>query len=331
MQPFIKKIIVNRQFDSPRLVLFAHHDDEGKIDDYVLYHLEKLRDCKCNIVFISKNNIISDELSRIELLADIIAIREDVGRDFGAWRDAYIYLRQNKLLNSINEIILLNDSVYGPLFDLKKSIFDNSKFINVDIVGVTDSWDRKYHLQSYFLWFRNAGMLYLDSFFEDYRRSNDREVIIDRYEVGLSQQAITKGLSLESLCETQELQTLLINRINNGICQPICMNRYVDGLSQDACQTHFMWKELVEEMQCPYMKRDLLAFNRNHFFDVYSWRSVVSNLSDYPTNLILKNLRRIAKTERKTFLWRFGEIIILGIIWVYNKNMKKYLWYVRKL
>ena len=36
-----------------RLCVFSHFDKGNKIDDYVIYYLQKLADCDCEIIFVS--------------------------------------------------------------------------------------------------------------------------------------------------------------------------------------------------------------------------------------------------------------------------------------
>jgi len=99
---------------------------------------------------VSTSSQISDqEIEKIRNLCSLIIIRKDIGRDFGSWK---IAVEKIKDLSLYTQVILTNDSVYGPMFDFSK-IFKEMEERNPDMWGITNSLTIDNHIQSYFMVF----------------------------------------------------------------------------------------------------------------------------------------------------------------------------------
>jgi rhamnosyltransferase len=164
-----------------RLVLFAHYDPDGEVKPFVLRHLEGLRELGGRIELLSNSPVPPAEAERLGPRVDRLLVRENVGYDFGMWRDALA----GRDLAGVDELVLVNGSVVGPLSPLAP-IFGRMEAW--DFWGMTESWQHGHHLQSWFLVLRRpvlaseafrrffAGVL-------DYRA---KDPVIYSYEVGLS-------------------------------------------------------------------------------------------------------------------------------------------------
>ena len=131
------------------LALFAHYDQAGVVDDYVVHYLKALRDAGADICFIT-SSAAPNELNKIRQYAFRIIIKNDAGRDFGSW---YLTLKniQAELRAQYDYVLLVNDSVYFPVVDCGR-MFDGMATLKFDLWGITDSrQSARYHLQSYFL------------------------------------------------------------------------------------------------------------------------------------------------------------------------------------
>src|SRR5438045_8800342 len=86
------------------------------------------------------------------------------------------------------EVLMANDSVFGPLYDLGPIISTMNK--RFDIWGMTDSYEINYHLQSYFLYFNEPAIkseTWLDFWQRmDFTGLSNWDIIV-KYEIGLSQ------------------------------------------------------------------------------------------------------------------------------------------------
>ena len=65
-----------------RAVVFAHFDKDAIIQDYVIYYLKALRQLCDKLVFVSSNSLDTDEVLKVEGIADyIITMRKDGEND----------------------------------------------------------------------------------------------------------------------------------------------------------------------------------------------------------------------------------------------------------
>src|SRR6516162_1476680 len=88
-------------------------------------------------------------IDRISPLCGAILQRANVGMDFGAYKDGIGTLPR---LDRLEALLLANDSVYGPFYDLG-DVIGRMNLAEAEVWGITDSWERRFHLQSYFLLF----------------------------------------------------------------------------------------------------------------------------------------------------------------------------------
>lgn len=97
-----------------RLILFAGYDKDGILDEYVLFYLKELHKF-ADIIYVADCEMATSELSKITPYT-IHAIAQRHGEyDFGSYKRAFIYAKENKLLQGYDELFLCNDSVYAPM------------------------------------------------------------------------------------------------------------------------------------------------------------------------------------------------------------------------
>lgn len=171
-----------------RLSLFAHWDPDSIIDDYVIYYINELNRVS-DVIFYSDSNLSDKELSKL----DGITIKYGSGKhgeyDFGSYKRAY-KLAVNDL-GKYDQLILANDSCYGPFYpldDLLKEAANN----NYDYWGLTTYRDHKYgnveHIQSYFMVLNKNifSSSQFDNFILNIEKKSSKKDIITSYEIGLS-------------------------------------------------------------------------------------------------------------------------------------------------
>ena len=103
--------------------------------------------------------IVSGE-ENLKKYAEEIFYRENIGFDAGGFKEALCnYIGWDTVLE-YDELILTNDSVFGPLYDLKEFIESIEKDKEWDLCGINTAYDfHTWHLSSYFLVFRKNGFL----------------------------------------------------------------------------------------------------------------------------------------------------------------------------
>lgn len=144
-----------------RICIFSHFSKDNLVDDYTLHYIKSLYELDCAIVFISTSKFLDEKsINKISNYVSYIIIRENICYDFGSYHLGYELVK--KYLKNDSVLIFANDSVYGPIFNLKESI-ENAEKSNAEFIGMTDSYCVRYHIQSYFLVFLNNAFSKKDS------------------------------------------------------------------------------------------------------------------------------------------------------------------------
>lgn len=269
-----------------RLVLFAHYDPKDEVDDYVRFYLERLYEIGSTIVFVSGSPRLNPaSAEKIKHVCAAIFTRRTLSLDFGSWHLAWQQvLRRGWRLEQFRQLILANDSVYGPLFPLSE-LFDS--FTGADMYGVTESNEYTNHLQSYFLaWDLNEKTRgFLERFWADFRYVVLKRDLIDRYEIGISQRARSEGLRLKPYLPDAVVRAAALRRPNA---------QQVIGQPTDAINnTLRLWDMLIEDFRCPFLKTDLPRRNRYGSDKIRDLQTRLKERSDYDPGLIIRNLERL--------------------------------------
>jgi hypothetical protein len=120
-----------------------------------------------------------------DLPPEVTVVRQpNVGYDFGSWAIGLDLLPDR---GQAEFVVLANDSVIGPFASLAP-LLGKFEATEVDVWGLTDTYQYFHHLQSYFVGFR-GGILAdrpLQRFFRDIRIEASKWDIIRRNELGLN-------------------------------------------------------------------------------------------------------------------------------------------------
>ena len=148
-----------------RLGIFFCFDSEGIIDEYVTYLLDEIIKNLTDLCIIVNGDLSPESREILEQYSTDIMTRPNIGFDAGGWRDAMTDHIGFKKLQEYDEIILFNDSFFGPLYPFKE-MFDVMDAKDIDFWGITVHGDapnardlcpygyRPRYLQTYFLAFR---------------------------------------------------------------------------------------------------------------------------------------------------------------------------------
>ena len=149
-------------------------------------------------VVVSSSCQSTSELVFGESVRDEITVlrKPNVGYDFGSWACG---LAWDAGITRARDVVLVNDSMLGPFSALDTVLtgFHESK---ADVYGLTDTTQFGYHLQSYFIGFKN-GVLQeqaLRRFWMSIRHETSKERIIQRNEIGLSRLLRAEGFECEA-------------------------------------------------------------------------------------------------------------------------------------
>lgn len=118
-----------------RAVFYLFYDEQGVVDDYIPYMLSALRDHADSIFVVSNSPLTPEGRSSLEAVADTVYVRENVGFDVWAYREALSVFGWD-CLGEFDEIILMNYTVYGPVFPFGE-MFSRAEASDCDFWGVT--------------------------------------------------------------------------------------------------------------------------------------------------------------------------------------------------
>lgn len=178
----------HRSITKRRVAIFASYSAEGRIHPYVEHYLAHLSQVAEHIIFVADNPYPPDELAKIQgYVAHAICERHGE-YDFGSYKRGIAFAVEADLLENSDELILCNDSCYGPIGGFG-SLFDRMSSKSCDFWGVTASTAFGYHLQSYFVVFKNNVFRHtsFSSFFEQVEKKTDVSQVVLTYEVPMTQ------------------------------------------------------------------------------------------------------------------------------------------------
>ena len=140
-----------------RLLLYVHFNKFNDISEHVLYQLEKMRPLFSKVVFISNSPLTPNQVQELkDDLVDEVLLRKNIGFDFAALRDG-MKLEGFEKLKAYDSITFMNDTCFGPLWDLEPIYQRFEKDEQVDFWGMTNfrqTKDFPEHIQSYYLSFK---------------------------------------------------------------------------------------------------------------------------------------------------------------------------------
>ena len=260
---------VNSKLTKKMLCIFSHYDKDNIIDDYVVHYLTELKKLECDILFISTSeNMPESEVNKISSLCYQVIVKQNIGYDFGAWRTG-IEIISDKL-EKYEQLILCNDSVYAPLFDLNEMFRQMDK--KFDFWGITDNYQHRHHIQSYFIVFTKK--VFLEKYFLDFWKNikvfKYKENIVKNYEIGLT-------------------KLLRDKKCNYGV---YCPSSFGDKKNS----THYYWKKLILEQKAPIIKIELLRDNPTKT-DIIDWENILLN-NKFDINMIKNHLKRIQNPKK---------------------------------
>lgn len=290
-----------------RVCLYSHFDRDSLLAPHVLQALAAVSRLGFRIHFITTSrHLHPGVIEAVSPYCDRLIHKDNHGLDFGAWRLGWRLLDREGL----DELLLLNDSVYGPLTDLTP-IFARMDGEACDFWGITDSWDKKYHLQSYFLVIRRQLLAsrVFDRFWDSFWLVNHKGYIVNRCEIGLTQRFLKAGFRPKALCSYLDVRAGAVNRLREGAgpdSQDGAPHRRsfwdpARRLSEEALVNatlnpmHHFWQDLITDFGCPFLKADLLVRNPVEIPDAYQWKQLVAEQTAYDPGLIESHLYRMAE------------------------------------
>lgn len=250
IKPYKSQMILSTgtPINKNRVALFSIHLEQLLVAEYLKLSCKELAESGYDVMLIVTFNK-SLNIDSVKSLLDMhfashqIFLRKNYGKDFGGFKDGLEHIDVSRC----DDIILLNDSMIGPLFT--SSFMTEFDKINGDLIGITNSCAIVYHLQSSFLKFSGSdNTKILIEFFNNYEPTNERELIVRFGEIALSQYFIKNSKTLVPYVSSIQLWS------DSGYAHKI----------EDNAQ-HAYWDEMVFKHKVPYIKRELIVSDPSNF------------------------------------------------------------------
>ena len=273
-----------------RLGIFCTYDTDGIVDDYIFYLLQEIKKVVAHLTIVCNGKLTLEGRARLEQYSEDLYVRENVGFDMEAWRQGIS--RQKDSLAEYDELILFNDSFYGPFYPFEEIFSEmderepNADFWGITIHGKGEDPDKlcpygyvPEHIQSYFLVIRKK-LLHSQEFMTYWETAEVAQTFaeaIKKHEVCFTKKFFDMGFGYAVYCDTRKWESPY----------DIKMNPYV-----------FATEHLLKEYHCPLIKKRVFYFGRGMYLgDTYgntprACLEFVRRNTNYDVSLILKNILR---------------------------------------
>lgn len=117
-----------------RIAIFFFFDEAGKVDRYIPYFLDSLRQVSQYILVVCNGTVTPEGRKIFEEHSDEFFCRENKGLDTEAFKEAILYLGWDRL-GEYDELIMTNFTIFGPIYPLEE-MFSEMETRDVDYWGL---------------------------------------------------------------------------------------------------------------------------------------------------------------------------------------------------
>lgn len=268
-----------------RLLLYVHFNKFNSLSSHVEYQLRQMRPLFTEIVFIS-NSDFSEELEgklRQDNLVNTCLRRRNVGFDFAAWRDGMNFIGFDAL-KEYDSVTLMNDTCFGPLWDMAPIYQRFESDDTVDFWGMTNfrsNHQFKEHIQSYYLSFSKAVLQSeaFQNFWSNVQNFTNVQDVIDNYETQVTTTLIKAGFRYQTVFNT-------VNADTTGMLHP---------------DFSYYNPTAILKNRVPFIK--VKTIDANQHITPYILGEM-ERTSDYPIELIVSHMSKINYPDFKYLLAR---------------------------
>lgn len=230
--------------DINRYAVYVFYDKNGIVDEYNDVFLKGLKQVVSHLLVICNGQMRPEGKQRIEAIADEVIFRENKGYDVTAYKEGILKPGFQKLCE-YDEVIICNDTMYGPLYPFAE-MFDTMAKKDIDFWGITNFHEVPFdpfgtveygylpkHIQSFFMVFRKSLVESQDfqQYWSQFPPINGYEEAIGRHEAIFTKKFADKGFKWAVYADSTDLE----------------------GYTYDPLRD--FPKYLVEEKRCPVIKK----------------------------------------------------------------------------
>ena len=207
-------------------------------------------------------------------------VRRNFGLDFAAWRAGLEHWRLPRA--DTRRLLLVNDSLVGPFAPLAP-LLERFDFAAADIWAATDSLQRGWHLQSFYLAAGPRAMAHpaWAAFWRDVHPVRSKEWVIRQGELGFGRRMRAAGLRCQAVWPYEAVLARYHADHAGGDAERIQRAR-VDGFLARGWALNpsaDLWRQLLR-LGFPFVKRELLGRNPARVADVADWPEEVARITE---------------------------------------------------
>jgi len=178
-----------------RVAVFASYSHDGILPPQVIPYLEGLKSVATTTVVVCDNELQPGEAAKLYGRAAHVITGRHGEYDFGSYKRGTSWLRENGYLEAADDLILCNDSCYGPTGSFGP-MFAEMESRDSDFWGATESHEIQYHLQSYFvvLTRKSFKSSAFEKFIDGVKKEKTVQDVIKKYEIGLTKCLVAGNL-----------------------------------------------------------------------------------------------------------------------------------------
>lgn len=308
-----KSNIINENKQPAELVVIMALYEKGLLRKDVERFLIELKKKGAMVIAANTAVLSADEAKRVSHLIDVYIERDNLGRDFGSYKECYEYLYQKEINKHCKRLIMCNDSVFYCTDGLETFI-DDMISTRKNVLGATENYDVEKHLGSFFISLsgnviNNKKFI---NYWSGYKKTNVRPRIIKNGELGLSRllKSISQGdddfVSLYNIHMIEQsatdMTTLngLIHLIRNGdtfsdsaiklhekFCQNIIIDsyfkKYMKGIQIRKHQDYYRYEEYYKD------ERETGA----NFISFLQWLDFLNTPEGHPSRDLINALKSV--------------------------------------
>lgn len=274
-----------------RLLLYVHFNKYNRVSSHVYYQLKQMQPLFSKVVFISNSQVSErDYQNLVDLhLIDNFIQRENVGFDFAAWRDGMTHVGFDDI-TTYDVVTIMNDTCFGPLWDIKDYYLNYEANGQVDFWGLTNNRRTKKsrqtqgfpeHIQSYFITFKKPVIAssVFRNFWENVKNHTDVQEVINDYETKVTTTFLAAGFRYQTVFDT-------VNEDTTGMLHP---------------DFSYYNPTAILNHKVPFIK--VKAIDNNQHIAPYLLEEIAKK-SDYPVDLIVSHMSEINFPDFKYLLAR---------------------------
>lgn len=323
------------------LAIFVVVTDDGILDDYVFYFASKIKELVKTLV-VTVQGVLNEYCQNyLKRYCDKIFLRENKGYDCAAFKETLERFIGWEKVCRYKELILVNDSCYGPIYPLPEmfSKMDKSK---CDFWGVTEQTPIKrlyyknalypYHIQTYFVVVKDI-MLHSEAFREFWNSvqiPNNYSEAVENFELKFTSFFNSLGFRSGAYID----------------CAAFCK-------STEETQAYVFMDSyrLISEYKCPFVKKKVFTFAHETVLSSNLGETASKTLAyikentDYDSELIWKCLIRkcnvndirismhldfCLSTKNRTEVRQFKKVLLIAMF-LESDLEDKYFSYIAKL